>query len=150
KAIGAFGANGYGEQAASAIMTVMKKYDADNFAFTVMTTGRDVLTRIGRPALPAIGAELESNNVNDRRHAIRALPNAQSDGFSDAIPYYLKALKDEDSTNRNAAFQGLAPTEILLRNQGMPSWPSKLRDSEKREVISAITGFLHDRASGGE
>src|SRR5207249_4638973 len=78
KALGAFGSNGYADEAIAAIVAVMRKYNAlehDQETDRLTGVAQDTLARIGPKSLPAI-AKLQRGTLNDRRLAVQALRSA--------------------------------------------------------------------------
>jgi HEAT repeat protein/beta-lactamase regulating signal transducer with metallopeptidase domain len=113
KALSAFGANSYGEEAAKAILEVIRGYDVtlnnsdDNRVIGAAVEG---LAKIGPEAQAALLAELKEGKRNGRRFVVTFFEGA---GVSDraAVPALLAAMKDEDPYVRQTALEAVRRTD---------------------------------------
>jgi beta-lactamase regulating signal transducer with metallopeptidase domain/HEAT repeat protein len=104
RAFAAFGANGYGPEAAQAILEIMRGYDVtqDNPSHddgAVVMAGYQAVRKIGAAALPALMQAVEGKNRKERLFAIQALEQMKTDARA-AVPVLLMAMKNEDVTTR--------------------------------------------------
>jgi RNA polymerase sigma factor (sigma-70 family) len=109
RALAAFGANGYGREAASAIVEAMRSYDLnrdDPGDRTVLDAGRDGLGKVGAGALPVLVDELKRGEKNSRLFVLYALPGLGR-GAKAAVPAVMEALKDADPYVRRWAITAL-------------------------------------------
>jgi RNA polymerase sigma factor (sigma-70 family) len=109
KALGAFGANGYGQEAAAAIVAGMRGFamdGRDRDDLPVFEAAIAALTRIGGEAAPPLVEELSSGKRNDRRFALSVL-NALGPEGSAAFPAVARAANDRDSEVRSMALRAL-------------------------------------------
>jgi RNA polymerase sigma factor (sigma-70 family) len=110
KALAAFGANGYGPEAAATIVDVVRGYnlaalDGDD-AKVVEAAGKG-LAKIGADAVPILVEELKHGRKNERRFALEnALPALRSQAKA-TIPAVTTALQDEDPDIRRRAVVAL-------------------------------------------
>jgi HEAT repeat protein len=132
QALGAFGQNGYEEEATAAIVQAMKKLGVDR---ALVTTAYQTLALIGPKALPALAKELQSDNVIYRTRGAAALATMLRDFPKETLPALLPALIDKDRGVRNAALAAFAPT-------GRPLPP--MTASEKQVVVTALIKQLKD------
>ena len=142
KALGAFGANGYGAEASAAIVQTMKKYDwekrnADDRH--VLDAAWAQLAVIGPKVLPGLAKELESDNVNNRRLAAPALISLLREYPKDAWPLFFRAFTDKDGVVRDIILNGA----ILLDLWKIKS-PATLTDAEKQSIVSKLAVALID------
>ena len=167
-AFAAFGANGYGKEAAEAILEVMRtlKMNASDarFSETSLREGRYTGTMLvkmsavraflrGRPdyrippedALKVLSRELKEGNRNGRLFAIFALRNMDREAV-DAIPAVRAAFEnDEDPTVRCCAYVALARLAVATGPEfgselEMP--PSALRELLKGAKLDALHELL--------
>jgi RNA polymerase sigma factor (sigma-70 family) len=132
QALGAFGNNGYAEEATTAIVQAMKKPQADR---EVLTTADNTLVSIGTKTLPALTKLLESENFIYRRRAAEALVWMLRAFPKETLPVLLPAFADEDRDVRNTALVAFVPT-------GRPLPP--MTASEKQVVVTALIKQLKD------
>ncbi|HYV34167.1 MAG TPA: HEAT repeat domain-containing protein [Gemmataceae bacterium] len=139
KALRAFGANGYGEEAAVAIIEVMKKYDAIKHLDEeekVLVEAAEALARIGNPAVPALAKELKSKKANDRRLVAGVLKKLEDDA---AVSLAIQALSDEDFDVGYKALWALH--DIVVYGE----WPKSISDAEKKSLVAPLKGMLKDK-----
>jgi hypothetical protein len=134
-ALGAFGANGYAEEAAAAIGEVLKGEEAgDNHL--VASAAFQALARCGAAAVPVLETQLGRDRV--RGDAVSALVNLA--GSTDAVvPALLKIGDDSDSNRRGSAFKALA-AHYLNRAEVEPALARALGDDPivRRQVIVGL------------
>jgi RNA polymerase sigma factor (sigma-70 family) len=145
-AIGAFGRNGYGDEATAAIFEVMKKYNAEEDIagqMRVIGAAQSALDDIGEKALPALAKELESKNVNDRRMAATTLTRLTRNASDEARRILLRALNDDDGLVRQRALEAVA---LLKQNK---RWTDELVASlsakEKQELAVKLVDSVKDK-----
>jgi beta-lactamase regulating signal transducer with metallopeptidase domain/HEAT repeat protein len=105
RALGAFGANGYGPEAAKAILEILRSYDWDTLSDEdekVVREGYMAIARIGAPALPALTQAVGGKNRTERLSGIWALREMR-DRARSAVPVLLKAMKNDDVATRSSA-----------------------------------------------
>jgi HEAT repeat protein/protein involved in polysaccharide export with SLBB domain len=105
KALSTFGANGYGAEAAAAIVEVMQGYDptqGDEDDQRVINAGLDAFAKLDRAAVPVLLEALRKDHRNVRRFAVRALGRLSTDTKT-IVPALLKAMQDEDHYLRRHA-----------------------------------------------
>jgi RNA polymerase sigma factor (sigma-70 family) len=110
KALAAFGTNGYGPEAAAAILDVVRGYNLDALdgedAKVVEAAGKG-LAKIGTEAVPVLVEEMKHGRKNERQFALaEALPSLRSTAKA-AIPAAITALRDEDPDIRRIAVNAL-------------------------------------------
>src|SRR5207237_2431758 len=93
KALTAFGVNGYGPEAAAAVLETVKGYDVTlpyKDDEEVYKTANEAVERIGAPAVPALRDALAGDNKNLRRFAAVGLGGIGPDAKA-AMPALLQA-----------------------------------------------------------
>jgi beta-lactamase regulating signal transducer with metallopeptidase domain len=133
KALSTFGANGYGKEAAQAIIECMRGYDFaihDSDDHTVINAAEAAFRKIGPEGVSALIHELEHGTINGRRFAIGALQYVGGTGYigsrgsqppvvpREAAPAVLGAFKDKDAYVRQRALSsmnthGVDPQRLL-------------------------------------
>jgi RNA polymerase sigma factor (sigma-70 family) len=144
KALGAFGVNGYAEEAASVILGVVTKYDtvtADGDDLRVIEAGSQTLARIGSKAVPALANGLENKNTNVRRVIARMLPTVSRSLGAQSFPLFVRGIKDEDPDVRRSAFQA----EPVLASRSIEKTVSELTALEKQELLAALVAALKEK-----
>jgi hypothetical protein len=102
KALSTFGANGYGHEAAAAVVELMRQYDVkqtDADDEKVVEAARNGLAKIGAPAEPALVEELKKGKPNGRRFALSALQRFREPGKA-VVSAVVERLKDEHQNIR--------------------------------------------------
>jgi HEAT repeat protein len=145
RALGSFGANGYGAEAAAAILGVMKGYDvtsADKDEMSVTQAGRRAVCKIGAAALPVLRDGLKGENRNVRGFAALALADMGPEAKA-AVPALLAAARDKDSFMCRVA---IGAVEKLDAQAGgfIPTLIAALQDNDAQVRIEA-TGALARR-----
>ena len=159
-AFAAFGANGYGEEAAEAILEVMRGLEMEitdaDFSKSSFQKGSYAGTRLVkmsaiagfldvRPdyrippedAVKVLSRELKTGNRNGRMFAIFALQNMGYEAEA-AIPALLETFeRDEDPTVRCCAYNALA-----AMGAGFPMSPSALRELMEKAEPDALRSIL--------
>jgi HEAT repeat protein len=142
QALGAFGANGYGEEAVSAIVEALEPGDSQ----TVAQAASPALGRIGPPAVPALVRLLKHERPLVRGSAADALSRfytpAKAKSALPAIPALVEATRDEDASVRSYACGALGT--IMARAQTpqvvklvVPALSSVLKDDVEEVRVSA-------------
>ncbi len=128
KALGAFGVNGYGEEAAAAIVEALRGYDvaAQDDDLIVINEATTALRKIGPEAVPALVDELKNGKRNGRRFAVFALTSFKRDAQA-AVPTLIGATKDKDPYVRRNAINALENI-----------------DKQAKDSVPAIAGALKD------
>jgi HEAT repeat protein len=109
KAMSAFGSNGYAEEAAAAIIDVVKDYDVatnDRAERSVTSAADRALKKIGRGAAPAVVSALNGSDKQARLYAARVLARYRLD--ESVVPALVAAIGDEDLQVRRSAILGLS------------------------------------------
>jgi beta-lactamase regulating signal transducer with metallopeptidase domain/HEAT repeat protein len=157
-AFAAFGANGYGEEAAEAILEVMRQLEmsSDDAGFDEPAYNRGALTGnklikhcakaaflpYGRDfrippqdAVKVLVRELKTGGRNGRLFAIFALQNIGGFGLSDAIPALREAFQnDDDATVRCHAYVALVSLGQYVGPAAVGP-PAEMPPSTLRELI---------------
>lgn len=143
KALSAFGTNGYGAEAASAIIEAMRGYDIalnDPEDSKVFGAAPTPLNKIGQPAVLALVEELKHGPVNGRRFAIMALMQMESRAAS-AAPAVIEAFKSDDLYVRQNALLGIQrinPDPKLLI-PALPALSAMLKDADRNLRFLAVS-----------
>src|SRR5207244_8064732 len=106
KALSAFAPNGYGKDAAQAIIEVMRGYDIDNPDPDDSRLIGEALTaflKVRSERVPILTDELRHGKTNARRFAITALQQVRPDALKAAVPAIIDACKDADASVRYGA-----------------------------------------------
>jgi beta-lactamase regulating signal transducer with metallopeptidase domain/HEAT repeat protein len=151
KALSAFGANGYGQEATEAILDIMRGYEPqrllEDWVFNleqfrsqdekaraaipddarVVIAGLEAVVKIGSDAAPALAAGLRGGNRNARRFAAVALRQLGKDAKA-AVPGLLNVLKGGDTY-----LQMHALTTIAAVDPGAKGLVPFLADSLKKD-----------------
>jgi RNA polymerase sigma factor (sigma-70 family) len=109
RALCAFGANGYGREAATAVVEALRGYDLaamDEGDSKVAEAAQHGLAKIGADAVPVLLDELKKGSVTGRWFAAGALSNFEKFGKA-AVPAVAEAVKDEDGAVRLEALDAL-------------------------------------------
>lgn len=104
-ALAAFGANGYGPEAARTVVELMRGYDLhtnDKKDQTVVDAAFAAIEKIDEPAVPVLWESLGSDSRRIRNFAVNCLHYAERDARSH-VPALLKATRDEDGNTRLTA-----------------------------------------------
>jgi hypothetical protein len=149
RALSAFGANGYGAEAAAAILEVMKGYDVmsgDKDDERVTQAGLLAVGKVGAAAVPVLRDGIRDANRNVRRFAVTALargaPEAEAAG-----PALLAAMRDKDPYVRQHAIR--AVDNIDLKAEGaIPALTAALRDDAVAVRIEAAFALRRGGAEG--
>jgi HEAT repeat protein/protein involved in polysaccharide export with SLBB domain len=105
KALSTFGANGYGAEAAQAIVEVMRAYDSvrgDPDDQGVVAAGLEGMAKIGSPAVPVLLDALRKGDRKTRLFAVCALLRLRAEARP-AISALLEAMRDKDPDIRQHA-----------------------------------------------
>jgi HEAT repeat protein len=107
EALAAFGTNGYGQEAVSAIVEALEPGDSQ----TVAQAASSALGRIGPPAVPALVGLLKHERPLVRGSAAKALSwfftPAKAKSALPAVPALVEATRDKDASVRSDACQAL-------------------------------------------
>jgi hypothetical protein len=109
KALCAFGANGYGPEAARAIVELMRHYDfkqTDGDDEKVVQAAINGLGKVRADAEPILVEELKKGGTNGRWFALVALDGFGTRGKA-AVPAVVERLRDEDRDVRRRAVRTL-------------------------------------------
>jgi HEAT repeat protein len=107
RALSAFGANGYGAEAARVIVQALRAYgDGDEDDWKVVEAGKKGLRKIGPDAVPLLVEELKKGAARGRRFALGGLAEVGTEA-AEALPAVVEAVKDRDATVRAAALSAL-------------------------------------------
>jgi hypothetical protein len=109
KALSAFGANGYGKEAAEAIIQLMRGYEfpgRDRDDQNVINAAESAFRKIGPEGASALIEELEHGKLNGRRFAIAALQN-MGPAAKDALPTLREKQKGITSGEASAIQEAL-------------------------------------------
>jgi RNA polymerase sigma factor (sigma-70 family) len=114
KALGAFGANGYGREATAIIVETVRGYgpypgDADTAK--VVEGSHSGLSKIGTEAVPVLVEELKNGEKNGRLFALSSLSWIGSRA-KEAVPAVKEALKDKDHAIRYEAIKALYSIDL--------------------------------------
>jgi beta-lactamase regulating signal transducer with metallopeptidase domain/protein involved in polysaccharide export with SLBB domain len=139
KALSTFGANGYGKEAADAIIEVMRGYDVTLGVedWKVIEAAPPALTRIGQLAVAALADELKKGSLSGRRIAILTL--TQMGRNEQAVPAIIEAVNSDDLYTRRTALVGIErinPDPKLLA-PGLPAFIIALKDGDRSVRIYA-------------
>jgi len=129
-ALGAFGSNGYAEEAAAAIIDVVKVYDVasnDRDDKSITSAVGRALRKIGPGAAPAVIAALNGSDKQSRLYAARVLSRYRLD--ESVVPALIAAVQDEDPHVRRGAILALS------RNVG---------EAATEEAVHKLIAAMHD------
>ncbi|MGQ0634285.1 MAG: M56 family metallopeptidase [Planctomycetaceae bacterium] len=107
EALGAFGANGYGEEAAAAIVEVLKSDEAQR-DMTLHENGCRALSRCGAAGIAGLEAQLSSRSAECRKNAVWIGLHRLAEKSDAVVPALLKAAKDQNRDVRALACGTLA------------------------------------------
>src|SRR5262249_21625320 len=144
KALGMFGANGYGREAAVAIVEAMRGYvyeSADEADAKVYNAGTSGLSRIGGEVVPILVEELKKGEKNSRRFVLTALQHFKHRA-KDAVPTVREALKDEDRDIRYGAILAL---EAIDREGSVSAFADALTDDDRGVRGYALNALIFMR-----
>jgi RNA polymerase sigma factor (sigma-70 family) len=142
KALSTFGANGYGREATTAIVEVMRGYDldaGDEDDTKVMHAARLGIGKIGVGAVPVLVDELKIGGPKRRRFALRGLGQVGR-AAKDAVPEVTPALQDQDAKVRTEAIRALSV--IDHRESSVAAVAAALADTDRQvrsQAIHALT-----------
>ncbi len=140
RAMGAFGANGYGPEAARAVLAVMRGYSIMEIDGSLEGTFKQAafaaVTKLPRgEAFKPLAKTLENGNANQRVFSASVLAS-DAVNSKDALPLLAKATNDEDLFVRFVARRGVALLDHDLTTL-MPILRASLASHESRDVIAA-------------
>jgi beta-lactamase regulating signal transducer with metallopeptidase domain len=146
KALSAFGANGYGKEAAAAIIELMRTYDTpshDQEDQKVVAAAYAAFKKLGPEGVSALIQELKQGTVNGRQFAIAALQivgptvtRPSRPGYPPTVvhvfpkaaaPAALDSFKDENSYVRRGAISSI-----------------NTRDVDPKRLLAALTEAMKD------
>ncbi len=141
KALSMFGAKGYGEEAARAILAEMRGYDLanrDNDDSKVIEAASRAMAKIGPPAVRVLLEALKSQRTHDRIFAYEALGGMRQDTKA-TIPVLLEMTsKDVDPYGRQLALDTLqridSSGEVFHRALALA-----LKDENRDNRMHAVT-----------
>ncbi len=147
-ALSTFGANGYGKEAAEAIVGLMKGYDIERLPpddSRVIHAAWEAFGKIGAEGVPTLLDELRHGEMNGRRFAIRALGRVRNPKA--AVPALIEAFKDEDVYIRRSALLHAFPIDADPKPL-VPALTDSLRDTdpEARRWATARLGRMGQNA----
>lgn len=137
KALSTFGANGYGKEAADAIIQAMRGYDIgslDTDDGRVTEAATLAFRKIGSEGVASLLLELKHGNKNGRRFAIQALNQVQD--RADIVPTLIAAFKDEDLFIRRFALGCTLPKDANPK-LFVPTLTECLKDADPQSRLSA-------------
>ncbi|MBI3838843.1 MAG: HEAT repeat domain-containing protein [Planctomycetia bacterium] len=141
QALAAFGANGYGPQAAAQIIEAMRGYSV--WMIDASAEGKlksaaiEAFKKIPRGnAMPVVTKALKSDDANQRLFALVVLPSLIAPE-KDALPLYREALKDENFQVRAWAMACIGRIDPKLPEL-QPALREALAADDQGLVISAI------------
>jgi RNA polymerase sigma factor (sigma-70 family) len=138
KALCTFGANGYGREAAAAVVEVVRGYDLgamDEDDFKVVEAAEQGLSKVGAQAVPVLLDELKKGGKTGRWFALGALSrlNKVAKGV---VPAVTEAIKDEDPVIRSRAFDALG--SIDPEGTSVAAVAAAVTDKDKDIRVRAI------------
>jgi beta-lactamase regulating signal transducer with metallopeptidase domain/HEAT repeat protein/protein involved in polysaccharide export with SLBB domain len=139
RALSTFGANGYGAEAAAAILEVMKGYDVssgDKDDESVTQAGCRAISKIGVEALPVLRDGLKDENRNVRRFAVAALYRGSPE-WEAAVPALLAATRDKDRYVRRVAIRAVETIDPKAKGF-IPALVAALQDDDAQVRIQAV------------
>jgi len=110
KALSTFGVNGYGREAAAAIVEAVRGYDMerpDADDGKILVAAQAALTKIGDESVPALVEELKKGKKRGRQFAAGTLLQGYGPEAKGAVPALAAAIKDEDKSTRDLAARAL-------------------------------------------
>jgi HEAT repeat protein/protein involved in polysaccharide export with SLBB domain len=113
--LSAFGAHGYGKEAAEAIIEVMRGYDVtqnDPEDWKVISAAHSAFTKIGSEGFAALLSEWKHGKLMGRRFAISVLTGIGGEGTKAVAPAVLEACKDGDRYIRLTAIASLGRLQL--------------------------------------
>lgn len=161
KALAAFGANGYGREAAEAIVEIAGQYDwtsiggngaSDTLKKACLAAfGYPGISMVARPipendALLALLTAVDSKNVNDRLFAAWVLPvfSSQNKLAAEAL---VKLSSDADAKVRSYSFRVMNVDSRAPMDSGIPPRiPRELMSNDPQTARSAIKSLVKDAA----
>jgi RNA polymerase sigma factor (sigma-70 family) len=120
RALCAFGANGYGREAAATVVEALRGYDLaamDEGDFKVVEAAQNGLGKIGAEAVPVLLDELKMGGTTRRWFAVGALSHFEKLGKA-AVPAVTEAVKDEDAAVRLEALNALGKIDWQATSVG--------------------------------
>jgi HEAT repeat protein/beta-lactamase regulating signal transducer with metallopeptidase domain len=162
RALSAFGTNGYGAEAAAAIVEVMKGYDVtigDKDDRSVVQAGFDAVAKVGAAAVPVLRDGVRDKNRNVRRFAVtvlaRGVPEAEA-----TVPALLAAIRDKDPFTCRGAIEAVENIDPKAKGF-IPALTAALQDNDTpvrdlamralarrgpsaRAAVPALVGLLKD------
>jgi HEAT repeat protein len=154
EALAAFGTNGYGQEAVSAIVEALEPGDSQ----TLAQAASSALARIGPPAVPALVRLLKHGRPLVRDSAAKALSwfdtPAKAKSAVPAVPALLEATRDKDASVRSDACRALgmiagwAQTPEALKLV-VPTLSRALKDDAVKVRVSAAEalGWIGPKAA---
>jgi HEAT repeat protein/beta-lactamase regulating signal transducer with metallopeptidase domain len=144
RALGTFGAHGYGAEATQAILEMMHGYDpgienSGEEDTPVVSAGFRAISKIGAAAVPTLAAAVKDENRNVRRFAIDALRRMSSDAQL-ALPALLQAFKNDDPATRRLAINAVGSIRRGTK-EVIAALMEALNDKEERVRAAAASAF---------
>jgi RNA polymerase sigma factor (sigma-70 family) len=160
QALSAFGANGYGREAAAAVVDAVRGYDpntSDQRDQGVLQAARAGVAKIGAEAVPVLVDELKIGGKNGRGFALGALRVIRSQARA-AAPAVAEALKDRDPDIRiraagtldsidpeartvSAVAEAVSDDDLGVRHQALTvlvNWKDKARPATPQLLTAAV------------
>jgi RNA polymerase sigma factor (sigma-70 family) len=139
KALCAFGPNGYGREAAVAVVATMRGYDIDRLDGDdqkVANAAREGLAyKIGAEAAPVLAEELRKGKRNGRLFALAAMEEIGTEA-SAALPQVLQAIKEKDPAIRHHAI--LAARALDREGLSVPTLIDALASEDSNDRYAVI------------
>jgi hypothetical protein len=144
KAVGAFGINGYGDEATATILEVVRNYnelhcDADEAK--MLKVAHETLAHMGAAVLPALTKEYEGGKKNQRHFVVQTLRLMTDE--TDIIPLLIRAAKDKDAIVRHDAVALLGLVDAKAKGV-MAAVIEALADTDtntRRAAVYSLRGF---------
>ena len=143
QALSAFGANGYGREAAAAIVEAVRGYNPDTSDprdQAVQEAAQVGLAKIGAEAVPVVVGELKSGGKNGRRFVLGALRVIAWPARA-AAPAVAEALKDRDPDIRLGAAQALGSIDDEAKT--VSAVAGAVTDDDQRVRYEALTVLVN-------
>jgi RNA polymerase sigma factor (sigma-70 family) len=166
KALSAFGANGYGQEAATAIVELMRQYDmirTDQDDTKVVQAAQAGMRKIGPDAESVLIQELKKGKSNGRLFALTAL-QLFGEKAKSAVPAVVERLKDEDREVRDQAASilpridpegasGPALGEALVKDPELgpkAAWALSQFGAKAKPALPQLVQAVRDREDGSD
>lgn len=150
RAMSAFGANGYGDEAARAIIEVIKQYDTrspDKDERIVTSAAERAFRKIGPAAVPVLVKAMSDPDSGIRRYSAGILRRLRPGKA--VVPTLVKAAKDEDPGVRQSAVLAVpANAEEAMREIAVEALIDALNDSDRETRRFAAQGLGQIGTSG--